>query len=180
MVATILLNFSYGAAASAVLVRIPLPSEYGTYKTVKAGFWRAASCTWPAACRRCCSNPSGKCSYERPTRGTVCGTMRSMCGADAGCLAINYQSLWPAASCANLILRPPKPWTLNQLYLAPVLGFGIWAQGVGLRSLSWCTNCCPQTLTLEPQTPNPNPNNQTPNPEPQPPTLNTKLQNQHP
>jgi hypothetical protein len=37
------------------------------------------------------SNPSGKCSYERPTRGTVCGTMRSMCSADAGCLAINYQ-----------------------------------------------------------------------------------------
>ena len=31
--------------------------------------------------------------FERPTRGTVCGTMRSMCGADAGCLAINYQSL---------------------------------------------------------------------------------------
>ena len=43
--------------------------------------------------RRWSSNPSGKCSYERPTRGTVCGTMRSMCGADAGCLAINYQSL---------------------------------------------------------------------------------------
>ena len=34
---------------------------------------------------------SGKCSYERPTRGTVCGTMR---GADAGCLAISYQSLF--------------------------------------------------------------------------------------
>ena len=30
---------------------------------------------------------------ERPTQGTVCGTMRSMCGADAGCLTINYQSL---------------------------------------------------------------------------------------
>ena len=43
--------------------------------------------------RRWGSNPSGKCSYERPTRGTVCGTVRSMCGADAGCLAINYQSL---------------------------------------------------------------------------------------
>ena len=43
--------------------------------------------------RRWSSNPSGKCSYELPTRGTVCGTMRSMCGADAGCLAINYQSL---------------------------------------------------------------------------------------
>ena len=47
----------------------------------------------PVGGRRWSSNPSGKCSYERPTRGTVCGTMRSMCGADAGCLAINYQSL---------------------------------------------------------------------------------------
>ena len=27
------------------------------------------------------------------TRGAVCGTMRSMCGADAGCLAMNCQSL---------------------------------------------------------------------------------------
>ena len=44
-------------------------------------------------CRRWSLNPSGKCSYERPTRGTVCGTVRSMCGADAGCLAMNYQSL---------------------------------------------------------------------------------------
>ena len=35
------------------------------------------------------SNPSEKCLYERPTRGTVCGTMRGMCGADAGCLAID-------------------------------------------------------------------------------------------
>ena len=48
--------------------------------------YREGSGTWS-------SNPSGKCSYERPTRGTVCGTMRSMCGADAGCLAINFQSL---------------------------------------------------------------------------------------
>ena len=45
--------------------------------------------------RRCSWNPSGKCSYERPTRGTVCGTMRSMCGADAGCLATHHQSLGP-------------------------------------------------------------------------------------
>ena len=50
--------------------------------------------------RRWSSNPSGKCSSERPTRGTVGGTMRSMCGADAGCLAINYQSLY---------LKPSKP-----------------------------------------------------------------------
>ena len=47
----------------------------------------------PHSGRRWSSNPSGKCSYERPTRGTVSGTMRSMCGADAGCLARNYQSL---------------------------------------------------------------------------------------
>ena len=43
--------------------------------------------------RRWSSNPFGKCSYERPTQGTVCGTMHSMCGTDAGCLAMNYQSL---------------------------------------------------------------------------------------
>ena len=53
------------------------------------------------AVRRWSSNPSGKCSYERPTRGTVCGTMRSMCGADTGCLAINYQSLSDADSIAD-------------------------------------------------------------------------------
>ena len=47
----------------------------------------------PTRGRRWSSNPSGKFSSERPTRGTVGGTMRSMCGADAGCLAINYQSL---------------------------------------------------------------------------------------
>ena len=43
--------------------------------------------------RRWRSNPSGKSSQERLTRGTECGTMRSMCGAGAGCSAINYQSL---------------------------------------------------------------------------------------
>ena len=43
------------------------------------------------------SNPSGKCSYEQPTRCTVCGTMRSMCGADADCLAMNDHSISPLA-----------------------------------------------------------------------------------
>ena len=42
--------------------------------------------------RRWISNPSGKCLYERPTRGTVCGTMRSMRGTDAVVLAIDYLS----------------------------------------------------------------------------------------
>ena len=31
--------------------------------------------------------------WGRTSRGTVCGTLRKMCGADAGCLAINYQSV---------------------------------------------------------------------------------------
>ena len=79
-------------------------------------------CLWPepgnrqqveGSGRRWSSNPSGKCSYERPTRGTVCGTMRSMCGADAGCLAINYQSL--ERSEAALIFR-------NTVELIPTLG----------------------------------------------------------
>ena len=39
----------------------------------------------PCASRRWSSNPPEKCSYERPTRGTVCSTMRGMCGAGAGC-----------------------------------------------------------------------------------------------
>ena len=39
------------------------------------------------------SNQSRKCSYEQPTRVTVCGTMRSICGANADCLATTYQSL---------------------------------------------------------------------------------------
>ena len=58
----------------------------------------AARDTLSIYCRRWSSNPSGKCSYERLTRGTVCGTMRFMCGADAGWLAINYQSLYTPAS----------------------------------------------------------------------------------
>ena len=52
-------------------------------------------------CRRWRSNPSGKSSRERLTRGTVNGTMRraahpSGCakrGAGAGCSAIKTQSL---------------------------------------------------------------------------------------
>ena len=47
------------------------------------------------------SNPSGKCSQERLTRGTVTSTMRkaahppgcARCVAGAGCSAIRYQSL---------------------------------------------------------------------------------------
>ena len=52
---------------------------------------------FPDGSRRWSSNPSGKCSYDRPTRGAVRGTMRSMCGAGAGCLGIHNQSLCPPA-----------------------------------------------------------------------------------
>ena len=71
---------------------------------------RHATLHLSAAGRRWSSNPSGKCSYERPTRGTVCGTMRSMCGADAGCLAIIYQSLSAADSSPRSrgLTNPPR------------------------------------------------------------------------
>jgi len=52
--------------------------------------------------RRWSSNLSGKCSYERPARGTVCGTI-----ADAGCLAINYQSLMEGRR--RFFSTPPVP-----------------------------------------------------------------------
>jgi len=53
--------------------------------------------------RRWRSNPPGKRSQERLTRGTVASTMRraahpsgcARCGAGAGCSAIKYQSLHP-------------------------------------------------------------------------------------
>ena len=63
--------------------------------------------------RRWRSNPSGKCSYERPTRGTVCGTMRSMCGADAGCVAIHYQSLEIASSPGPTPMQRPHATNLG-------------------------------------------------------------------
>jgi len=52
--------------------------------------------------RRWRSNPSGKCTQERLTRGTETTTMRraahpsgcARCGAGAGFSAIQYQSLW--------------------------------------------------------------------------------------
>ena len=55
--------------------------------------------------RRWTSNPSEKILYERPTRGTVCGTLRSMCGADAGCLAINDQSFWQVLRVAMTVME---------------------------------------------------------------------------
>jgi len=58
---------------------------------------------YPVQCRRWRSNPSGKCSQDRLTRGTVTSTMRraahpsecARCGAGVGCSAIKYQSLYP-------------------------------------------------------------------------------------
>ena len=46
------------------------------------------------------SNSSGKRSYELPTRGTVCGTMRSMCGTFACRLA---RSSGRAFSCQSVV-----------------------------------------------------------------------------
>ena len=70
--------------------------------------------------RRWSLNPSGKCLYERPTRGTVCGTMRSMFGVDAGCLAIHYQSLL-VHPLGETFAAPPPPlvtWGCPWIYLS--------------------------------------------------------------
>ena len=79
-----------------------------------AGCLRAPSV---AARRRWRSSPSGKCSQERLTRGTVTSTRRraahssecARCGAGAGCSAIKYQFL------SRPFAENPqsKPQTLN-------------------------------------------------------------------
>ena len=84
-----------------------------------------------------CSNPSGKCSDERPTRGTVCGTMRSMCGADVGCLAINCQcfeirGLARQNRLATAHFRGCCPRLIQGLG-SRVSGLGLRVSGVGLR-----------------------------------------------
>jgi len=89
------------------------------HKVLRSYFFLAKTCSgckvnlvravWGG--RRWSSNPSGKCSYELPTRGTVCGTIPSMCGADAGCLAINYQSLsGRSAGSWRTATRAGCPW----------------------------------------------------------------------
>jgi len=63
----------------------------------------------PRTCRRWRSNPSGKCSQERLTRGTVTSTIRkaahppgcARCGAGAGCSPIKYQSLAANRRCGG-------------------------------------------------------------------------------
>ena len=74
--------------------------------------------------RRWISNPSEKCSYERPTRGTVCGTVRSMCGADAGCLGTNYHSLDPVSSMAIPLQSELSKFTFQGT--SPFLKWGKW------------------------------------------------------
>ena len=85
-------------------------------------------------------NPSGKCSQERLTRGTVTSTMRraahpsgrARCGAGAGCSAIKYQSLW-GVGCDGA-LSPLLGLLLGLLgfwFWFWNLGFGFWVLGFG-------------------------------------------------
>ena len=133
--------------------------------------------------RRWSSNPSGKCSSERPTRGTVCGTMRSMCGADAGCLAINYQSLSsgktspvstvesPAHFCTGTMINP-RISISNQSNAARISrALSRWQRWVATnRCWCWCdktssrrsrprwrSSWCPSTQTSAPSTLHPAP-----------------------
>ena len=82
------------------LVRLILQEPFSSLLAERMKPWR----------RRWRSNPSGKCSQERLTRGTVTSTMCraahpsgcARCGAGAGCSAIKYQSLMvcKGGSCA--------------------------------------------------------------------------------
>ena len=72
---------------------LPLMSTFSAAEQIrKSGFERHHAKTRQPQRRRWSSSPSEKCSHARPTRGTVCSTMRDMCGAGAGGLAINYPS----------------------------------------------------------------------------------------
>jgi len=100
-------------------------------------------------------NPSGKSSYERPTRGTVCGTMRSICGADAGCLVIIDQSLsWEAGGALLSVGDCESHWPRSLAGLAP-------------KPLTPTPSALiPKPQTLNPKTETLNPNPETRNPKP--------------
>jgi len=74
------------------------PNVHGNPGVAIQAGWAWVSFT----CRRWRSNPSGKCSQERLTRGTVSSTMRraahpsggARCSAGAGCSALKYQYLF--------------------------------------------------------------------------------------
>ena len=73
---------------------LPLMSTISAAEQIRtSGFEQHHAKTRQPQSRRWRSDPSEKCSHERPTRGTVRSTMRDMCGAGAGGLAIKYQSL---------------------------------------------------------------------------------------
>jgi len=73
--------------------------ERDRHRPVQPHLFRVSSSLFET-CMRWRSNPSGKCSCKRLTRGTVTSTMRraahpsecARCGAGAGCSAIKYQS----------------------------------------------------------------------------------------
>ena len=92
--------------------------------------------------RRWRSNPSGKCSPERLTRGAVTSTMcraadlsgGARCGAGACCSAKKYQSLWNKECCHSSGNCPLKGFTFR----VSGLGLGVQddrvrAQGSGVR-----------------------------------------------
>ena len=60
--------------------------------------------------------------------GTVCGTMRGMCGADASCLAINYQSL---CTRGNHRRQASRLQTIQQPLVYEPWDFGRGVQGSG-------------------------------------------------
>jgi len=105
-----------------------------------------------AFCRRWRSNPSGKCSQERLTRGTVTSAMRraahpsgcARCGAGAGCSAIENQSLHikrhDMGEIAFLVSRLElrvESWGLSALglFFLYLMVYGSWLMVDGVCSM---------------------------------------------
>ena len=118
--------FTSGLVTSCLSLRLSLERQFDRPKSInwpprgaRVQYYqsRALTSACGQGCRTWRSNPSGKCSRERLTRGTVISTMRraahpsgsARCGADADCLVIRYQSLWGA----DVSIEPSLPLALS-------------------------------------------------------------------
>ena len=126
------------------------------FRSAEIGCGVIITCT-NLSCRRWRSNPSGQCSQERLTQGTVTSTMRwaahpsgcARCGAGAGSSAIKYQPPYQQEVTIQAAkVTPPKseiPFIPTPIsHLKPCLpsmyqeqvvvsSFGFQVSGFGLR-----------------------------------------------
>ena len=156
---------------------LPDPPKGGSVKVNQRMIWSTRERWWcmTGAGRRWRSNPPGKCSQERLTRGTVTRTMRraahpsgcARCGAGAGCSAINYQSLWQVLAVGTQDGR------------MRLLSTESWEERFNVRHASRAVRPKPETRNPRPETRSPKPEIRNPKPEtrnPMPETRNPKLE----